>query len=84
MPVHAPRLMKWLNHLLPTKPQHIHRPALRTVYGHEIQLSLQDNGLIILDNNGIKLAQSIVGSSLCFGRITDNTMIMACNDISSK
>ena len=84
MPGHALRLMKWLNNSLPTKPHHSPRPEPRVVYGYEIQLALKDNGILILDDNGIKIAQRIVGSSLCFCRIIDNNMLMACNNKGSQ
>ena len=42
---------------------------------------LEENTLPILDKNSMNLMKSVVGSTLYFGRIIENTILVANNDI---
>ena len=81
MPGYIPKLLKKLNHQLPTKPQYSPHPAPTITYGIKLQQALKDDDSPILNQSGNNLVRSIVGAALFIGRFIDMTLLVACNEI---
>ncbi|MBM4179865.1 MAG: hypothetical protein FJ211_11150, partial [Ignavibacteria bacterium] len=72
------------NHPRPHKPQHAphkHRPI---VYGAKEHLLPEDDTSPLLDTEGIKRIQGIVGSLLYYARAVDNKLLATLSTISSQ
>ena len=83
MPDYIPQLLERLNYITPPYQQDSPFPAPNVAYGSKVQYTVQDESLP-LEVNGIRLVQSIVGAVLYYGRMIDNTILVACNDIASQ
>ena len=84
MPGYLPRLLQRLLHVKPKSNQDSPFPAPHIKYGEKTQYAFEEEDLPILEKEGITIIQSIVGASLYFGRIIDNTILVAVNDIGSQ
>ena len=76
-------LLKY-NHQTPRKPQHSPHQHREIIYGAKQQLIPDDDTSPVLDADGIKRIQGIVGSLLYYARAVDNKLLVALSAISSK
>ena len=81
MPGYIPKLLDKLKHLQPSLPQYSPNPAPHITYGTKVQLAKEVDKSPPLDEQGIKLIQSIVGATLYIARILEMTLLVTCNDI---
>ena len=81
MPGYIPKLLDKLKHLQPSLPQYSPNPAPHITYGTKVQLAKEVDKSPPLDEQGIKLIQSIIGATLYIARILEMTLLVTCNDI---
>ena len=81
MPGFLTGLLKRLLHVHPNTKHDSPFPTTYVACGQKTQFALEVENLPILEKDGITLIQSIVGASLYFGHIIDNTVIISVNDI---
>ena len=84
MPGYLPRLLQRLLHIKPKSNQDSPFPAPCITYGKKTQYASDEEDLLALEKEGIKIIQSITGASLYFGRIINNTILAAVSDIGSQ
>ena len=82
IPGYYPAILQRFNYPIPSKPQYNPHPAPQVSYGSNIQYTKIDKSPK-LDDKGIKMVQSIVGSILYSARLINNTILVAINKIGS-
>ena len=83
MPGYLLWLLQRLLHIKLKSNQDSFSPALHINYG-EKKNAFEDKDLPILEKEGITIIQSIVGISLYFRQIIDNTILVVVNNIGSQ
>ena len=81
MPGCIPKLLQRLKHAVPSTPQFSPNPSPHITHGTKVQFAKGEDKSPLLDGDGIKLVQSIVGATLYIARILDMTLLVTCNDI---
>ena len=83
MPSYVPNLLKRIKYEPKDQPQNAPAPCPTIACGQKKQLASQDT-TEILSPEEIRFTQSANGSLLCFGRMCDNTILVATNDTSTQ
>lgn len=81
MPGYIPALLNKFQQSRTFKQQYSPHPAPNMIHGAKTQWVHEEKSLPILDKEGIKLAQQIIGGALYLGRIIDSTILVTCNEI---
>ena len=81
MPGYVPKLLQRLKHIVPSTPQFSPNPSPHVTHGTKVQFAKGEDTSPLLDGDGIKLVQSIVGATLYIARILEMTLLVTCNDI---
>ena len=82
MPEYIPKALTRLNHTAPKKPQYSPHRWTAPAYGKRLQMAPDPNSSELLDQNGIKFIQTVVGIFIYYERALDPTMLRALNEIS--
>ena len=77
------KTLKKLQHKPATRKQHAPHQWTTPIYGHNRQFAPPPDTTEILDKNGTKYVQRVVGSFLYYAQAIDNTIITALNEIAS-
>jgi hypothetical protein len=83
MPGYVKKQLLKYKHPMPTKPVHCPWEPTPIQYGSKTQDCLPQDDSPLLDNDGIKLIQQVVGSFLYYCRATDPTIPVALNELAS-
>jgi hypothetical protein len=70
-------------HSRPTRPQHSPSAWTKPVYGTTTQLTKPTDETTLLDNDGVKRLQEIIGVLLFYARAIDSTMLVALGTLAS-
>ena len=84
MPTYVPNMRSRFQHVLPNKPQRSPHCYTEPIYGKSTQLIAPLDTSAPLNDNGKKQVETIVGSSLNYGRAVDSTILPACSTISTQ
>ena len=82
MPEYIQKALTRLNHPAPKKPQYAPHMWTAPTYGQRLQMDLDPNSIVLLDQQGTKFIQTVVGIFLYYARALDPTMLSALNEIS--
>ena len=78
------KTLKKLLHKASTRAQHAPHLWTTPKYGQKRQYATPPDTSAVLDSNGIKTVQKVVGSFLYYARAMDNTIITVLNEIAAK
>ena len=78
------RLLQRFHHIMPKKPVNTPYKPPPNTYGKESQTPVKPNTSEILDRNGIKEIQQIVGAILYYSRVIDCIVRVGLSSIASK
>ena len=82
MPEYIPKAMIRLNHPAPKKPQYAPQSWTAPAYGQQLQMAPDPEYSGLLDQQGTKFIQTVVGIVLYYAQALDPTMLRALNSIS--
>ena len=82
MPEYIPKALNRLNHPAPKKPQYAPHRWTAPAYGQRLQMAPDPDFSELLDHQGTKFIQTVVGNFLYYARALRPTMICALNEIS--
>ena len=81
---YVPQALKRFNHPPPRKPQHQPHPHIKPKYGATKQFAPDKDTSPLLDANGKKYVQEVVGTFLYYARTIDCTMLPALGSIATQ
>ena len=81
MPEYTLKALTRLNHPTPKKPQYTPHRWTAPAYEKRLQMAPDPNSSELLDQNGIKFIQTVVGIFIYYARALDPTMLRALNEI---
>ena len=84
MPNYVKEMRHKFQHDRPSRPEHAPYRWNRPTHGPGPQLPEPEDDSPPLDAKGINEIQQVVGSSLCYGRAIDSTILPALNSISAE
>ena len=84
MPEYIPKLLTKYKHEKPKRPQHCPYTPAPIKFGAKTQEPLPEDTSALLDKDGQKYIQQVVGSLLYYARAVDPTILLALNDIASQ
>lgn len=84
MPMYITDMLHKFQHPPPSRAQNSPSSFARPVFGATITPPILDDTSSLLDPDGIKRVQQIVGTLLYYARAVDPTMLVALNDIAAQ
>ena len=83
MHMYVKKTLKKYNHPSPVRPQYSPHRWNKPVYGNKIQMATEEPKTSLLDKDGKRRIQSIVGTFLFYGRAVEPTVLTALNDMAT-
>jgi hypothetical protein len=84
MPEYVQKVLLWLKHIPPSKPQNYPHRWVHITYGKSIHTAPEEDTSPLLSPIGVQYIQRVVGSFLYYVRAIDNTIHLALNGIGSQ
>ena len=84
MPKYIPQVLERFKHKKGENLQYSPHQHVPIKFGAKRQYAIEDDNTTLLDKNGIKYVQQVVGSLLYYARAIDSTILPALNTIGSE